>query len=189
VLGEHLLPVPVDGHRGVVPADRQDQVLRHGLRQPQRLDPALLGAQAAGSRDDPAPAGDHGQDVAAVRVVAGPLLGAIGVEAAPAVRVRARVRLLVVPQAARGVGAVVPGRVGEQGVQVAVRADPEGAQRPDLPHLRLETGEGLHWGYLAGAGSRLGSGRSGDAGAGAGSGSGRTSMRRTSLPMLPTRAA
>ncbi len=134
----------MDRHGGMVPDDPLDEIRRHSGRQPQRLDPAVLRPQTTGSRDDPAPAGDHREDMAAAWVVADELLRAVGVEAARAVRGRAAMRRAVLSQATCCVGAVVPALGREQGVQPTIRTDPERAQCPDLAHLWLEATIGVH---------------------------------------------
>ena len=134
--------------------DLRGEIRRDGLGHPDRFDPAVFSADAAGAGDDASPAGDHRQDVPGVGVFRCCCFAGVGVEAAGAVRFgRPMLGGLVrrpAGAAARGVRAVRPGGVAEQRVEDATRADAERAQRTDLADSRVEPGIRLHLRLLRG---------------------------------------
>src|SRR5215831_3113114 len=127
---EHAPPAAVEG-RGRVPlAQQPDEPAGNPDRQPDRLDARVLRAQAEGARDHPAPAGDHGEHVSGLGVVAGRAVGTVSPEPAPAAGRGRR----VVMGALRGVHSALPRRGGvvPHRVEVSVLGQAEGAQGPDL---------------------------------------------------------
>ncbi len=172
VVGQHPGTVAMNRHRGMVPDDQLDKIRWHSGRQPQRLDPAVFGPQTARSRDDPTSAREHREDMAADRVVADLLLRTVGVEAARAVRGRAAMWRAVLPEQRAVLEPSCQRSFENRAYRPPSGPILKGAQCPDLAYLWLETPVGIHRSYLAGAGPRCGSGRSGDAGCGVGSGIG-----------------
>ena len=195
---EHGRAVAEDGRARIAGRDLGHQVLAHPGRQPDRVEPGVLGPQPPRPRRHPAPARDDGGDVAGGGLIAQGGHRAVGPEAALATgRGRdlvARARGLVLAVDPRPLG-------GEHRPQRPVRAQVERADGRDLtdqqlrpverpahavalPQLAVHAGAGTWGAGRAGSGRRSGSRCGARPGSRAGA-PGSTSISGCSSPMLP----